>query len=442
MMKDRLLRRGACALALALAAGMTLAACAKPAGDVVASYDGVATVLQASLPQKPSVDDYEAQNAVLDENRLDQSFLDRLSAFSYDSAPVVLAGDSKPNENYSPVSLYYALAMTQAGAAGSTQDEIAALLGSPDVAGTARQCGNLLRLFAADQHSNVTLANSVWMRPDEQFKQGFVDAMRDQFYASLFQTDFGTPEADRAMGQWIADNTQGTIAPVFKTQEQQLISLINTVYFKSEWAKAFDEKTTESGTFSAKSGDLAADFMVQRLDKPQEIRVTDAYTRASLDFADGSKMTFVLPSEGSSAPALLGDSAALKEAFTAESTGEAFVTYRVPKFAFDSSYDLIPSLEKLGVRTAFSDRADFSNLTDTPAFVSSVKQESHIGLDENGVEASAYTKVDIMEMSALPDPALVGELDFNLDRPFLYEIRSKQGVVLFVGVCGDPSAAK
>ncbi len=119
-------------------------------------------------------------------------------------------------------------------------------------------------------------------------------------------------------------------------------------------------------------------------------------------------MTFVLPAEGRGVQDLLADGALLEEAFAGESTGEAFVTYRVPKFAFDSSYGLIPALERLGVVAAFGDQADFSNLSDTPAYVSSVSQESRIGLDENGVEASAYTKVDIMEMSALPDPSVIG----------------------------------
>ena len=100
----------------------------------------------------------------------------------------------------------------------------------------------------------------------------------------------------------------------------------------------------------------------------------------------------------------------------------------------------IPALERLGVVAAFGDQADFSNLSDTPAYVSSVSQESRIGLDENGVEASAYTKVDIMEMSALPDPSVIEELEFNLDRPFLYEIRTRQGIPLFAGLCAQPDA--
>ena len=151
-------------------------------------------------------------------------------------------------------------------------------------------------------------------------------------------------------------------------------------------------------------------------------------------------MTFVLPSEGVDARALLADPAALEEAFTAEDTDEAYITYRVPKFSFDRSYDPIPALERLGMVTAFGDEADFSNLSDADAYVSSVLQESHIGLDEHGVEAAAYTKVDITEMSALPDPSVVGEFELVLDRPFLYEIRSPQGAVLFVGMCGSPDA--
>ena len=75
--------------------------------------------------------------------------------------------------------------------------------------------------------------------------------MRDQFYASLFLADFGTDTADKAMAQWIADNTEGTLNPTFESQEGQLLSLIDTVYFKSEWAKAFDAEATEPGMFAA-----------------------------------------------------------------------------------------------------------------------------------------------------------------------------------------------
>lgn len=427
----------------ALACGLGLAGCSA-SGD---EFDGATRVTQTGYPAKPDPDDFEAQEKLREDNPVDAAFLDELSGFSYRSAAAVLAGDGgsatpgEANENYSPISLYYALAMTRLGAAGDTADEIGAVLGGGDATAAAEQCGHLQNLLMAGSSADIKLANSVWLREGAEYRQGFIDAVAGNFSASLYTARFGTAGANEAMGNWIAEATEGTIAPQVETQEGMLLSLMSALYFKSEWASPFETGATETGTFHAADGDADASFMEQRLDKPREYRATDAYTRASLGFADGSEMTFVLPAEGVDARALLADAAALEEAFTAEDTDEAYITYRVPKFSFDRSYGLIAALQRMGMSAAFDDRADFSNLSDVDAYVSSVLQESHIGLDENGVEAAAYTKVDIMEMSALPDPTLVGELEFNLDRPFLYEVRSPQGAVLFVGMCGSPVAA-
>lgn len=444
------MKRPVCKLIVVLSVGVLacgLVACSQSGSTMSAtspSLEGATAVAQPTYPEKPDPDDYEAVDNVYADNQVDDTFVDELSSFAYRSAAEVLKEADAgvvANENYAPISLYYALAMTQLGASGTTADEIQAVLGSTDAQITAQQCGNLLRLLAVNPQADIKLANSIWMRPDTAYKQDFIDTASSQFYASLFTVDFGTPEADQALGAWISQATEGTIAPEVKTQEGQLLSIINTIYFKSAWANAFDAEATKMQTFHASDGDVDASFMSQRVDKPQEYRTTDTYTRASLSFMDGSQMVFVLPSEGVDVRTLATDAAALEEAFTAEETDEAFITYQLPKFSFDRSYGLIPSLEKMGMTTAFGDDADFSNLSNVPAYVSSILQESHIGLDENGVEASAYTKVDIMEMSAMPDPEVVGEFEFNLNRPFLYEIRSAQGAPLFVGVCANPVVA-
>ena len=109
----------------------------------------------------------------------------------------------------------------------------------------------------------------------------------------------------------------------------------------------------------------------------------------------------------------------------------------VPKATFDTTFDLIPALERLGMQTPFSDEADFSKLTSTPAYISMVKQESHVSWDEEGAEASAYTNIGISEMSAMAPEG--EEVELRLDRPFLFQITSSQGIPLFIGVCGNPA---
>lgn len=66
-------------------------------------------------------------------------------------------------------------------------------------------------------------------------------------------------------------------------------------------------------------------------------------------------------------------------------------------------------------------------------------QETHIGVDEEGVEGAAYTMIGIAAGSALPaeEPEVA---EMILDRPFLFAVHDyRNDVWLFLGVCGDPS---
>ncbi|MEL7570921.1 MAG: serpin family protein, partial [Eubacteriaceae bacterium] len=97
--------------------------------------------------------------------------------------------------------------------------------------------------------------------------------------------------------------------------------------------------------------------------------------------------------------------------------------------------DLIITLQSLGIKSAFLSDADFSGITDGLTFISNVTQHTHIAIDENGVEASAFTQIDYCG-AARPD----GRAEMILDRPFLYGITSSNGTLIFIGVCYNPSA--
>ena len=76
---------------------------------------------------------------------------------------------------------------------------------------------------------------------------------------------------------------------------------------------------------------------------------------------------------------------------------------------------------------------------DFDACISKVLQESYIGVDENGVEAAAYTMIALAGMSAM-EPKDLPEIDFFLTRPFLYAIEAYDGTVLFIGTVTAPTA--
>lgn len=429
-------------VACLLMGGCLLAACST--GEPVAEY----AVAQPQVPERISADDYEAWIDVRDSNPVDEEFAASLSSFSYRTASAILGASNAEgglsgakdgaNSAYSPISLYYALAFATQGAAGTTAQQMDAVLGAPDAAAVPGQSGNLFRQLASDPDVTVDLANSIWLSKDYAFEQGFVDVATQQFYATPFSVEFGTAEADDAMAGWINEHTNGTIDPQVKTEASQMASIVNTVYFKGSWLDTFDASNTSAETFHAADGDVSADFMKQRIERTGYLDA-DRYARASLSFRGGAQMTFVLPAEGVGPQDILADAALLEEAFGSGEGEAANVTFTVPKGGFDSSFDLIPALESLGMKAAFGDEADFSNLSATPAYISSVKQESHIAWDEEGAEASAYTSIGMSATSSMPEE--LEEVEFTLDRPFLFEIRSSQGVPLFIGLCGNPSAS-
>lgn len=401
-------------------------------------------VAKPEVPTKISEDNAEAWLDTLDNNPIDEDFLASLSTFSYKTASATLGhpgattSSNAGNSAYSPISLYYAFALATQGAAGQTATDMNALLGANNSAETAQQSGNLFRVMASDPYSTVALANSIWMSENDPFKQTFIDTATKQFYATPFSVKFGTPETDAAIASWIKENTNGTIDPEVETTSDQIMSIINTVYFKDGWTSPFDAANTKDDTFHAADGDKTAPFMTQKFESPREYVQTDRYTRASLGFAGGATMSFVLLAEGVTAESILSDPELLEEAFTSPATELARITFTLPKATFDTSFDLISPLKALGLETPFSNQADFSNMTQQPAYISLIKQESHITWDEQGAEASAYTNIGISKMSIAPD--VTKELDFRLDRPFLFEITSSQGVPLFIGVCQSPTA--
>ena len=84
---------------------------------------------------------------------------------------------------------------------------------------------------------------------------------------------------------------------------------------------------------------------------------------------------------------------------------------------------------------AFSDNADFSRMSDLPAKIDFVKQDTYISTDESGTEAAAVTTVGMVNTSM---PVAPPKVVFNADRPFIYVIQENStGAILFMGSVKD-----
>lgn len=392
-------------------------------------------------PKAIAYDDYDARFERRENNVLSEEFIEAFENFSVESASQVLKSGEK-NQNYSPFSLYYALSVCALGANGDTRDELLGLLGVDDTDFLMDECKKLYTLTYLDNGiGKLKSANSVWLNENITFKDVFLNNITDSFFAEAYYCDFHNEETGKKVGKWIKKQTNGTLSPVitFDDPENTALSVINTVYFYDEWASEFNKSKNVNEAFYAADGEKNAEFMCRT--NQQDVYVGEDFIRASIYLKSGGRMDFILPNEGVELSSLYASKESLNEALFEGDANYIIVHWKLPKFSFSASYTALSDvISALGANKMFNvAEADFTGITDTtdiPLYVNQVIQESYISIDEKGVEASAYTRLDMNGAAAPPTE----ELHFYLNRPFLYAIYAPESnVPLFIGTVSDPT---
>ena len=364
----------------------------------------------------------------------------------YDDFMSVLSAavlDGTGNKNLSPVSVYIALSMAAEGARGETQGELLALLGAQDATDMRRTAQELLSsLEVRGETGEIAMADSLWLGEQDStvsFREAYLELLRTSYDAEARSVPFGDPAAGEEIAAWIREKTREKVKvseDAMRFDADTLAVLINTVFLKDGWREPFHEERTEQGTFHRSNGKPKKVDYMRRTDRNGTIVRGDGFLRYALPLNEVGRMVFVLPDEGVSLESLLGSPEKVTALLRDGEEKNADVDLMVPKFRFQDRTDLEEILQSLGVRTCFTGMADFSGMTNTPAHVSRVLQESYIGVDEKGVEAAAYTLVALVKSAAIPVER--EKIDFHLTRPFLYAIESRDGTVLFLGTVAEP----
>ena len=170
-----------------------------------------------------------------------------------------------------------------------------------------------------------------------------------------------------------------------------LLRLYNTIYYKSSWRDAFESSRTREDVFTAANGAKQKTEFMHRTESGS-YRKGDGYTAAPRSLNYG-RMVFVLPDEGVTPESLLQ-----RQGFLAELTGDysaAELVWSVPKFDVKSSTELNGVLQALGVTDAFDMDGGGLYPADGQRRVrsDSAMQAARVKIDEEGVEAAAYTEI-------------------------------------------------
>lgn len=344
----------------------------------------------------------------------------------------------------SPLSVAMALTMAYNGAAGTTQQEMATALeleGFPLDELNASYRGLIDLLRGLDRQVKFEIANSIWYRHDWTFEQAFLDANRAYFDAAVRPLDFASPTAAQTINAWVSDRTQGRIPSIVDDPlpSEDVMYLINAIYFKGSWTQQFDKSRTRPAPFLLRDGSSAT-VPTMFTAEPAHVRLAAAPGVTVLDLPYGGRafsMTIVVPRDPAGLDSLVASLTEDRWNGWTAALDSAAVDVSLPKFRFSYAASLQQVLSALGMPHAFCDSGGPTDFTRMRAAgdlcITKVKHKAFVDVNEEGTEAAAATSVGI-GVTSVPQSV-------NVDRPFLFAIREAlSGTILFMGAITDPGA--
>ena len=348
--------------------------------------------------------------------------------------------DAGKNVFISPSSIALALAMVYNGASGETQQAMADVLELQEMSLQEVNEANaalIANLENPSKHVDISIANSMWMREGTTFEPDFLKRNEDFYEAKIGSLDIADPGAPGIINDWVSEETHGKIDRIIDNiHPDAALTLLNAIYFQGSWTVKFDRGKTYRGTFTLLDGSTVSVPMMSQVEN-FEYAEGDGYQAVELPYRDSNvSMLFILPQAGRFEEIEGMFSAESVTAITKDLTPQQ-VRLFVPKFTFESEFNLSETLIQMGMPAAFGN-ADFSGMTgNRDLFISDVLHKAFVAVDEEGTEAAAATAV-IMKLGA---PMIEGAILMKLDRPYLFLVRDNDtGTILFIGRVLNPEA--
>ncbi|MCC7035897.1 MAG: hypothetical protein IT560_01170, partial [Alphaproteobacteria bacterium] len=368
-----------------------------------------------------------------------------------------LQTDKSDNLILSPYNINTNLALVSAGAAGETKAEISTnLQESPDapIASWMIKQLNEQILSANKGHVDLLTANGIWVNKNAaKLSSDYTRDAKTNFNAEISNEDFTNKATVDKINSWVSKNTKGMITKVIQQlNPADAIVLARSLYFKGKWVMPFDKSLTEEKTFTADGGaKFVTPMMHQEYDHVGDIRAmsTPLFDAISLNYGSDEAQTMRLVLVRPKKP-----ETSAREWLTRGQSDSKIIPWldnvqyedargmvELPHLDIKQHHDLVPALQDMGIKQAFTNNADFRHMVDAksqPLFISSVSHDIVFKTDEEGSEAAAITTMTMAGSAMAPAPPKT--INIKFDRSFVFALQDVQtGTVLFIGAVNKPN---
>lgn len=421
-------------------------------GPALIMANVVAEASEPRIVESPDVKDYDDIHEWSDAFDVWQAEMDAksemvieamsgLQTFFREGNSQFLQTEGNENRIWSPVNAYIGLAMMTEITGQETQQQVLDVLGVKDTDELRKKVSAVWESVYHDNSKEISvLSNSLWLEKGVQYNQEAMDALAYHYYASVYQTDLGSNQANRDISAWINNNTGKFLEDSAKNialEPDTILALYSTLYFQSKWVDEFNNYTSEH-TFYMPEGETQAVYMSEELGH-MNYYWGDNFSAVNKSLKNGSRMWFILPDEGMTIDDVLNNGTYMEMLLSNEweDYKRMKVNLMVPMFDISSTMDLSDGLKNMGMTDVFNQELGvYTKLTsDTPIWFTGVNQSVRVEIDTEGVKAASYIEIAGAGSAALPDEII----DFVLNRPFIFVI-TKDNVPLFAGCVNDPTA--
>ena len=374
---------------------------------------------------------------------VDERLLSASSRFSFKLYNEILKQPSAQNTFVSPASVMLALAMAYNGADGTTRQAMARALeiDGMSVDEVNRAFADLKSaLTPTDPQIQIKISNSLWARNGFPLRPAFVERNKQHYGAEIASLDFSNPSAADTINSWVNRSTDGKIQQIVdRINPEDVLFLVNAIYFKGQWQLPFNKQNTKPDVFSLDGGEQKEVQMMSRSGSYLYYHGND-FQAVALPYGQGTLSMYVfLPDEKTSLEQFQQD-------LTTENWEVWMKNFRImpgdlklPRFKVKWDSKLNEALKSLGMAEAFdSTRANFSQMAELNGgnvFLSEVRQKSWCEVNEEGTVAAAAASARASVASFQPQ-----RFSLKVDRPFFFAIRdNRSGVVLFMGSITNPA---
>ena len=352
------------------------------------------------------------------------------------------------NAVVSPISVYMGLSLAAASSAGETKEELLSALGVTEEAlgeGISILWRSLNRELG--KTGDITLSNGIWLDKSTPFVEETLDVLAEDYYCNSYSADFAgdNEAANRALSQYIKDETNGLIDADLALSPETVFALVNTLYLKDTWNEYGDDiARTEERAFIQGNGEEVLRRLLQGDYSMGRAQEGENYTSYHTETMHGFRITFLVPQDG----------ATLSEVMTAQNIAEVsaredwnatdeenrihyYTRCLFPEFEGGYEGDVSPVLkEEFGVEKLFDRKqSDLSALTGKTSgvYCTEAQHVATLKVDRKGIEGAAVFVIPGAG-EAGPDEYETVYEDFLVDRAFGFVLADSYGTTLFAGV--------